>query len=129
MLEEEAEALVLADPRRELPLALLPGLLQLGLELPQHVQLLVQPGLARPGHLQVQFQVQRSPQEAVQTLDGHRRLTHGKGQTVISQFSHICHLKLFLRKKLEQRLAERRPQLGRREAERWQIHMKHSDRR
>lgn len=74
LLEEEPEALVFADPGRQLPLALLPRLLQLALQLPQHVQLSVQPGLSRPRHLQVQLQVQRSPQEAVQTLDGQRRL-------------------------------------------------------
>lgn len=79
LFEEEPEALVFLDPCRQLSLTLLPGLLQLRLQLPQHVQLLCEPGLPCPRHLQVQFQVQRSPQETVQTFYLHGRLTGGQG--------------------------------------------------
>lgn len=74
LFEEEPEAFVFLDPGRQLPLTLLPRLLQLHLQLPQHVELLRQPSLPRPGHLQVQFQVQGGPQKAVQTFDLQRGL-------------------------------------------------------
>lgn len=51
LLEEEPEPFVFSDPGWQLPLALLPRLLQLGLQFPQNVQLLVQPGLPCPRHL------------------------------------------------------------------------------
>jgi len=75
--EEEAEAFVLLDPGGQLSLALLPRLLQLRLQLAQHVQLLRQPGLPRPRHLQVQLQVQGGAKQTVQTFDLHRGLRGG----------------------------------------------------
>lgn len=75
LFEEEPEALVFLDQGGQLSAALLPRLLQLRLQLSQHVELLRQSGLPRPGHLQVQLQVQGGPQEAVQTFDLQRRLT------------------------------------------------------
>ncbi len=79
LLEEEAEALVFLDPGRQLSLALLPRLLQLSFQLSQHPQLLRQPGLPRPGHLQVQLQVQGRSQQTIQTFNLHRRLKRGQG--------------------------------------------------
>lgn len=84
LLEEEAEALVFLDPGWQLSLALLPRLLQLRLQLPQHPQLLRQPGLPRPRHLQVQLQVQGRPQETVQTFHLHGGLKGGRGGTQFS---------------------------------------------
>lgn len=55
LFEEKPEPFVFLNPGWQLSLALLPCLLQLCLQLPQHMQLLRQPGLPRPGDLQVQF--------------------------------------------------------------------------
>lgn len=78
LFEEQTEALVLLDPGRQLPLSLLPCLLQLHLQLPQNPQLLSQPGLPCPGHLKVQLQVQGSAEETVQTFHLHCRLARGQ---------------------------------------------------
>lgn len=67
--EEEPEPLVLLDPGGQLPLTLLPRPLQLRLQLPQNPELLIQPGLPRAGHLQVQLQVQGGAKQTVQTFD------------------------------------------------------------
>lgn len=77
VLEEEAEAFVFSDPGGQLASALLPRRLQLGLQLAQHVQLLIQARLAGAGHLQVQLQVQRGAQQAVQTFHRQGRLGGG----------------------------------------------------
>lgn len=72
--EQQSEALVLLDPRRKAALALLPRALHLLLQLPQDPQLLIQAVVARPGCLQLKFQVQRSAHHAVQTPHLHRWL-------------------------------------------------------
>lgn len=55
--EQQSEALVLLYPCGKAALALLPRALHLLLQLPQHPQLLVQPAVACPRRLQLQFQV------------------------------------------------------------------------
>lgn len=71
MFEQQTEALILLYPCREDVLALLPCLLHLLLELPQHTQLLGQSAVARASDLQVQLQIQRGTQESIQTFDLH----------------------------------------------------------
>ena len=109
LFEEEAEAFVFLDPGGQLPLAQLSRLLQLRLQLPQNPQLLGQPGLSRPGHLQVQLQVHGRPQEPVQTFDLHRGLQRGEdNQCELKQRRHMWHSQKGWRKRTIQKRRRRR---------------------
>ena len=77
--QQQAEALVLPHPLRQLLLPVALGLFQLLLELLQHRDLLSQLAVPGPGGLQVQFEVQRGAWQALSAQGFNGRRLRGWG--------------------------------------------------